>query len=279
MLDLHERHQTFSRFEDFHTILPALLQQGQRLDACVRMISTLGILEPLTGEHIPPEHILVNGPNYRESLIAHGLLSRNRAILQVMECQHGSLEAIRRKQIFLPETLTGLAFWLKHHIASDCLVQSEFHDDDLGSTGSDMAHQDLCHLTFNDSHFDLVICSELFEHVYSLDRALREIRRVLKPDGRLVATFPMAFGQSTSIEKARWNETTGNVELLGEADFHGDPFRPEQGSLVFRIPGWEILDQCRAAGLSDCRIHLISSWKLGVLGGDLPGVLVLEAQR
>jgi SAM-dependent methyltransferase len=279
VLDLHDRHEIFSDFVDFQPILPVLLQQGQQLGECVEVIKTLGILEPLTGEHIAPEDILVNGPNYRESLIAHGLLSRNRALLRVLEYRHGSLDALRQQQIFLPESLTGLALWLKDHIGPGCLVLSEFRDTDQYGLPSDIPHQDLCQLSFGDELFDLIICSELFEHVYSLDLALREILRVLKPGGRLVATFPMAFGQSSSIEKARWNVSSGEVELLTKADVHGDPFRPQQGSLLFRIPGWEILDQGRDAGFSSCCFHLMASWKLGVLGGDLPGVLVLEAQR
>ena len=43
------------------------------------MSRALGILEPFTGEHIPPEAIQIQGSNYRETLIAIGLLSRNRA--------------------------------------------------------------------------------------------------------------------------------------------------------------------------------------------------------
>jgi hypothetical protein len=36
------------------------------------------------GEHIPPEAIQIQGPNYRESVIGNGLLSRNRAELVLL---------------------------------------------------------------------------------------------------------------------------------------------------------------------------------------------------
>jgi hypothetical protein len=64
-----------------------------------------------------------------------------------------------------------------------------------------------------------------------------------------------------------------------EAEFHGDPVRPQAGSLVYRIPAWDVPEQLEAAGFSDTRLHHVASWKHGVLGSDLPGVLVIEAQR
>ena len=56
-------------------------QQGALLNDCLAVTQALGILEPLTGEHIPPEALLIQGPNWRESLVGNGLLSRNRAVL------------------------------------------------------------------------------------------------------------------------------------------------------------------------------------------------------
>ena len=127
--------------------------------------------------------------------------------------------------------------------------------------------------------FDLVLCNELFEHLQHLDLAFAEIARVMRPGGRLLATCPLAFGQKESIVKAVPDPHTGEPQFLDEADFHGDPLRPHHGSLVYRIPGWEVLSQLQQADFSQARIHHIASWKHGVLGSDLPGVLVIEAVR
>ena len=123
-----------------------------------------------------------------------------------------------------------------------------------------------------------MLCNELFEHVHHLDRAFAEIARVLRPGGRLVATCPLAFGQAESIVKAVADPETGEPQLLTEVELHGDPIRPEQGSLVYRIPGWEILEQLQREGFVEGRIHHITSWKHGIMGSDLPGVLVIEAK-
>ena len=278
VLALHDHHQRYANFNDFQPQLAGLLQQGSLLADCIQVTQSLGFLEPLTGEHIPPEAIQIQGPNYRESLVANGLLSRNRAVLMRLQQLCGSMEDLRRQEVYLVEAVSGFALWLRRKLEAERLVCSEYLEE-AEQSFSDIPHQDLCALTFPDASFDLVLCNELFEHVQDLDLAFREIARVLRPGGRLLSTFPLAFGQQESIKKALYNTATGESVLIGEAEYHGDPVRPQAGSLVYRIPGWEVLDQLQAAGFADVAIHHIVSWKHGVLGSDLPGVLVVEAQR
>jgi SAM-dependent methyltransferase len=45
-------------------------------------------------------------------------------------------------------------------------------------------------LDFADSSFDLVVNNQVMEHVADLDAALREIHRILKPDGTVLSIFP-----------------------------------------------------------------------------------------
>lgn len=278
VLALHEQHHCYSSFEAFLPDAPALLAQGALLNDCQTLNRVLGLLEPLTGEHIPPEALQIQAPNLRESLVANNIVSRNRAMLWLLHQLYGSLAALNQQDIYLVEALTGFALWLRRLLGDERLVCSEYlTDSEISHDG--MAHEDLCALTFASGSFDLVLCNELFEHVQHLDQAFGEIARVLRPDGRLLATCPLAFGQQDSVVKAVADPATGEPQLLGDAEWHGDPVRPERGSLVYRIPGWEVLEQLRAAGFAQARIHHIASWKHGILGSDLPGVLVIEAQR
>ena len=48
-------------------------------------------------------------------------------------------------------------------------------------------------LPFRDCDFDAVVCFEVFEHVFNIDEVLTEIRRVLKPGGKLLITMPFAW--------------------------------------------------------------------------------------
>jgi SAM-dependent methyltransferase len=48
-------------------------------------------------------------------------------------------------------------------------------------------------LPFGDSQFDAILCSEVFEHVFNLDEILKELYRVLKPDGVILITCPFVW--------------------------------------------------------------------------------------
>tara|TARA_Y100000310_G_scaffold337606_1_gene425133 strand:- start:1324 stop:2052 length:729 start_codon:yes stop_codon:yes gene_type:complete len=45
-------------------------------------------------------------------------------------------------------------------------------------------------LTFKDNSFDLVLCSDVLEHIEHDDKALSEIKRVLKPGGMFIFSVP-----------------------------------------------------------------------------------------
>lgn len=278
LLALHELHCSYESFDAFQPDLPGLLQQGGLLDDCITLAKALGILEPLSGEHVQPEALLIQGPNWRESLIGNGLLSRNRGVLWILERLYGSLGNLKQKDIYLAEAVTGFSLWLRRKIGNERILCSEYLLNAEAGI-NDVPHQDLCELTFSTESFDLIVCNELFEHVQVLDPALAEICRVLRPGGRLVATCPLAFGQRESIVKAIVEPTTGKTRLLEKVELHGDPVRPDHGSLVYRIPGWEVLEQLKRAGMVQAKIHHVSSWKHGILGSDLPGILVVEAQK
>ena len=62
----------------------------------------------------------------------------------------------------------------------------------LGLTGH-WVDVDSEHLPFEDGQFDLVVFSEVMEHLRFPQKALEEIARVLGPDGRIVGSVPNAF--------------------------------------------------------------------------------------
>ena len=54
-------------------------------------------------------------------------------------------------------------------------------------------------IPFSDASFDLVICHHGLEHISTVEKTLREIGRVLKPDGRLVVSIPNGYGLCDGI--------------------------------------------------------------------------------
>lgn len=53
---------------------------------------------------------------------------------------------------------------------------------------------DAHHLPFPDNSFDAAICESLLEHVTEPERVISEMRRVLKPGGKIYAMMPFMFG-------------------------------------------------------------------------------------
>jgi SAM-dependent methyltransferase len=50
-------------------------------------------------------------------------------------------------------------------------------------------------LPFADNEFDAVVCCEVLEHVFNLDKVLAEISRVLKPEGLALISVPFAWDE------------------------------------------------------------------------------------
>jgi SAM-dependent methyltransferase len=134
-------------------------------------------------------------------------------------------------------------------------------------------HQDLMALSYCDASIDLVLSSDVFEHVPDPYRAHAEVHRVLRPGGHHVFTVP--FHQHAHLDDVRARLTDdGEVELLAEAIYHDDPVRPE-GVLVFTIFGLEMLVRLAQLGFDTRMYRLHRAWQ-GIVG---PNALVFDAVR
>ena len=75
--------------------------------------------------------------------------------------------------------------------AANVFQRSYFWDDiPLGALKDGVRNENLEKLTFPDASFDLVVTSDIFEHIRRPMDAFREVARVLKPGGRHVFTVP-----------------------------------------------------------------------------------------
>lgn len=129
------------------------------------------------------------------------------------------------------------------------LVSEYFDDLPPGSVRDGIRNENLESLTFPDGAFDVVVNSDVLEHVADVDLALSEVRRILKPGGYHVFTVPADPGLPKTVERAR--VVDGRIEHLLEPVTHGDTVRPG-GVLVFRDFGRDVLDYVSRDGL-ECR--------------------------
>ena len=90
--------------------------------------------------------------------------------------------------------------------------------------------------TFEDRSFDLVITSDVFEHLPDVAPAVREIMRTLKPGGAHIFTVPWFRSKKTLVRAVMKD---GKVRHLEKPDYHGNRI-DSSGSLVFTEWGMEL---------------------------------------
>ena len=74
---------------------------------------------------------------------------------------------------------------------------------------------DINKLPFADASFDCVICSEVLEHIPDHKKALKEMDRILKPQGTLVVSVPRYFAERICwfISRDYYNEEGGHIRI------------------------------------------------------------------
>jgi 2-polyprenyl-3-methyl-5-hydroxy-6-metoxy-1,4-benzoquinol methylase len=86
-------------------------------------------------------------------------------------------------------------------------------------TNCDFSIMDANHLAFNPEHFDIVICSEVLEHMQEPAVTVKEIHRILKKNGLAVITSPNGGGNIVrKIIHALNFITSGRLMLSREKD-------------------------------------------------------------
>jgi len=159
-------------------------------------------------------------------------------------------------------------FKMKQYVCSEYF--GEEHKS--GSIVEGILHQDLQDLSFSDNSFDVVISSEIFEHIPDTYKAFKEVYRVLKPGGRHIFTIPFDATSFTDAIKAIWHED-GTIQYLTTPEYHDDPIRQKEGVLVYQIFSLEMLIKLKAIGFTTNMHHLYKP-VFGIIGNN---ALVFES--
>lgn len=273
VVEIDKRFADRASFLDFVATHPRM---GDRnfLTTMAAHIRRYGAREPLTGAKIRAG-MLSPPPDLRDGLIYGGLTSRARAVMVAIETVLASA-SLSEPIIYAPEAVTSLALRLRGRFSR--FIGSEYTQDP--ETAADLYPipiMDLQALEFPDATFDIVTTNEVLEHVPSLDGALAEIYRVLKPGSYHVGTVPFLYDREESIVRARMEGD--QILHLMDPEYHGNPVDPEHGALVFEMPGWNLLARARSVGFRDAHIRYIASARYAILAEDIGGVLLLELRK
>lgn len=184
----------------------------------------------------------------------------------------GPLSFASGYQIYNTESTGALHRMLLSH--SDYMF-SEYFGPDVGRGAEvrGVRNEDLQQLSFPDASFDLLLSSDVLEHMPRPYDAHREIYRVLKPGGRHIFTVP--YNPGAPLDDVRAVERDGRVEYFGEKLYHGDPVRPGEGILVWTIFGLQMFVELARMGFR------MTCWNLdspeqGIIG---PWSVVFDAYK
>ena len=123
----------------------------------------------------------------------------------------------------------------------------------LGDERDGVRCEDLRRLTFADASIDLVISSDIFEHVRGPMEGFAEIFRVLRPGGFHIFTVPMKW-PLPRITQPRVDWSGAEDVFLLPARYHGSP-RDPQGSLVYNDFGMDLPERLRELGFETATHH------------------------
>jgi len=128
----------------------------------------------------------------------------------------------------------------------------------------DIYNIDLQKISFPDMSFDIILTSDVMEHVRSFDAANREIFRCLKPGGAHIFTVP--FHEPEPWTRTLVDTSTADDIYLEPPQLHGDDHL--SGKIpAYRIYGLELLDDLRSLGFVASMIRIQSA-----LNGIFDGV-------
>lgn len=122
--------------------------------------------------------------------------------------------------------------------------------------------QDLEKQTFEDAAFDLVVTQDVFEHVFDVDAAAREIARTLRPGGAHVFTTPLV-NKAKPTEARALRQADGSVRHLAPPKYHGNPMDPA-GSLVTWHFGFDLAARILEAAKTPTIVFSMDRLDLGI---------------
>jgi SAM-dependent methyltransferase len=222
--------------------------------------------------------ILNEAPKYRESLVCKecSTTSRYRSIARGILIAAKELKTIEAESIKdlvksysnLPDSSklkiydTQVPFYYRTSypipdILSECtwidVQTSKFRPQQrLGlQLGPNTTNQNLEQLTFSDDSFDIVITSDVMEHVRLDYKAHQEIRRVLKPNGIYLFTVPNFRHKSEALIRIKITDPSdpSKDQFLMEKEYHGDPNGHDM-SLCYRTYGTDLDGFLRRLGFT-----------------------------
>ena len=96
---------------------------------------------------------------------------------------------------------------------------------------------DICNLPFDDNSFDVIFCNHVLEHIENDTKAMKELYRVLKPNGMGIFQVPQDLSRDTTFEDNSITNKKERAKIFGQYDH-------------VRVYGSDYFDKLRAIGFT-----------------------------
>jgi len=126
---------------------------------------------------------------------------------------------------FAPEQ--GLYNFLAHSNCNE-YITADLYPEGYKIYAKTIQKIDICNITYPEGYFDIVLCNHVLEHIPDDKAAIREIFRVLKPEGIAILLVPMSAklketyenpAKVTEEDRATEFGQTDHVRIYAEADY------------------------------------------------------------
>ena len=201
----------------------------------------------------------------------NGLSSRNRLLVRLLK----AVTLAEPARVALFEDLSALARAVSRVSGIVC-SKSNFIRPELRSgaeiliDGTAVVHQDMKASSYLDGSFDIVMHSDVLEHVPDHKMALRDNRRILDDGGLLLFVTPF-FTQLNETEVLAIEHPDGSIEhLTAYPEYHGDPIAGQ--ILAYYHFGWSLLEDLRSSGFRHASIVVEADPFSGLVSNNNPQI-------
>lgn len=193
------RRESRDNLQSLYTTYPEILAQPR----------PGGVACPCCGSHFPK--FIPGGVNLRPNAMCPNC---------------GSLERHRLMQLYFQSRTNLYTDRLKvlHFAPEACLELSLDNNSNIDYISADLysprAKQkvDITAIPYPDATFDVVLCSHVLEHIPDDRQAMRELRRVLKPDGWALLQVPIDKKRMVTFEDPTVTDPEERKRLFGQHD-------------------------------------------------------------
>jgi len=115
-----------------------------------------------------------------------------------------------------------------------------------------LSKMDITSLPMPDSSYDCIICYHVLEHIVNDRKAIRELFRVLRPDGWAILQSPIDHARETTLEESGSTTPAERRILFGQEDhvrMYGRDFTER-----IREAGFHVTEEPYASQFSDATI-------------------------